>query len=121
MAAQKEKVLIAAAQVFSKTGFDVASLDEIAARVGLKKLRLYFHFKHKREILEACVERAICQWRNAIAGIEENSSGETTLKSIIERTSTVLRLFVIAPFHPCHGCQRRPHAAIMSNSTCMRS
>ncbi len=87
-AAQKEKMLIAAAQVFCERGFEASSMDQIAARVGLKKPRLYFHFK-KREILQACIERAIREWRNVIAEIGDSSSGEVTLKSIIERYADV--------------------------------
>lgn len=86
---QKEKMLIAAAQVFCERGFNAASVDEIAARVGLKKPRLYFHFQHKREILKTCVERALCQWHAAIAEIKERPKREVTLKSIVERYADV--------------------------------
>lgn len=86
---QKEKMLIAAAQVFCESGFNAASVDQIAARVGLKKPRLYFHFKRKSEILKVCVEAALCQWQNAIAEIKERPKREVTLKSIIERYADV--------------------------------
>lgn len=88
-AKQKETMLIAAARVFCERGFDAASMDEIAARVGLKKPRLYFHFKKKREILKACIERANYDWRAVVTEIEDSSSGEVTLKSIVERYADV--------------------------------
>ncbi|MCR6732842.1 MAG: TetR/AcrR family transcriptional regulator [Afipia sp.] len=86
---QKMKMLIAAAQVFCERGSEASSMDEIAARVGLRKPRLYFHFKKKREILKACIERAIYEWRTAVAEIGDSSSGEVTLKSIVERYADV--------------------------------
>ena len=48
----------AAEQVFAERGFRAASMDEIAARVGVTKPMLYEYFGSKDGLLVACVARA---------------------------------------------------------------
>jgi len=59
-------MLAAAAQLFGSNGFCRTTLDDVAARVGLAKPRLYAHFDSKQEMLKACVKRALCQWETVI-------------------------------------------------------
>ena len=53
-----EEILEAAAQAFSKNGYDGTSLAEIARAVGIKTPALYYHFKSKNEILYAYLVRS---------------------------------------------------------------
>jgi AcrR family transcriptional regulator len=53
-----EEILEAAAQAFSKSGYDGTSLAEIARAVGIKTPALYYHFKSKNEILYAYLVRS---------------------------------------------------------------
>ncbi len=53
-----EEILEAAAQAFSKNGYDGTSLAEIAKAVGIKTPALYYHFTSKNEILYAYLTRA---------------------------------------------------------------
>jgi AcrR family transcriptional regulator len=46
----KEKVLKAAIRVFSKKGYDGASMREIAAAARLTKPMIYYHFKDKKDL-----------------------------------------------------------------------
>jgi AcrR family transcriptional regulator len=50
------KVLDAAEQVFAERGFAGARIDEIAARAGLAKSHVYYHFAGKQQIFDALVE-----------------------------------------------------------------
>jgi long-chain acyl-CoA synthetase len=88
---QKEKMLISAAQLFSEKGIAETTLDEIAAGVGLTKPRVYFHFKDKREILNTCIDRALCQWKAAIDEIQASGlrPGEAALRAIVERYAEI--------------------------------
>ena len=58
----RPRILRAAAAIFREKGFNGASMQELAAAVGLTKSTLYHHFPSKqallREILESTVERA---------------------------------------------------------------
>lgn len=46
----KEKVLNAAIRVFSKKGYDGASMREIAESARLTKPMIYYHFKNKKDL-----------------------------------------------------------------------
>jgi AcrR family transcriptional regulator len=46
----KEKVLKAAIKVFSKRGYDGASMREIAESARLTKPMIYYHFKNKKDL-----------------------------------------------------------------------
>ena len=52
---RKEQILDAAAEVFSRKGFDKARMDDIVEKTGLSKGALYWYFKSKDEIFEALV------------------------------------------------------------------
>lgn len=49
--AQRERVVEAAAVIFSKRGFRATSMNEIAAEVGLSKPTLYHYFSNKEDLL----------------------------------------------------------------------
>ena len=49
----RQRILDAAAGVFSEQGYEAASVDAIASRVGIRAPSLYHHFKNKNEILWA--------------------------------------------------------------------
>ncbi|GAB2628887.1 TetR/AcrR family transcriptional regulator [Prescottella soli] len=50
-AAQRERVLAGAADIFSKQGYRATSMNEIAAAVDLSKPTLYHYFRNKEELL----------------------------------------------------------------------
>lgn len=49
--ARRDAILAAAAEIFLESGFDAASMSEIAARVGGSKATLYNYFSSKEELL----------------------------------------------------------------------
>jgi AcrR family transcriptional regulator len=55
----KEKILIAAAQIFSEKGYHAASMQEIASAVNLQKASLYHHISGKQEILLELLDQAL--------------------------------------------------------------
>lgn len=57
--AQRERVLSASAQIFSKRGYRATSMNEIAAAVGLSKPTLYHYFRSKEEILVRLYENVM--------------------------------------------------------------
>ncbi len=48
--AQRQRILQAAAEVFSERGFSGAGVDEIARRAGVNKAMLYYHVGDKRQL-----------------------------------------------------------------------
>jgi AcrR family transcriptional regulator len=55
----REKILEAAAQIFSQKGYHATSMRDIAQAVQLKKASLYHHISSKQEILLALLDRAL--------------------------------------------------------------
>lgn len=55
----REKILEAAAQIFSEKGFHAASMQEIASAVNLQKASLYHHISSKQEILLELLDLAL--------------------------------------------------------------
>ncbi len=50
-AAQRQRVLRASVEIFSRRGYRATSMNEIAADVGLSKPTLYHYFRNKEELL----------------------------------------------------------------------
>lgn len=57
-AERERQILDAAVQVFTERGYQVASMDTVAERVGVTKPVLYTHFGSKEGLLLACIARA---------------------------------------------------------------
>lgn len=55
----RESLLDGVIEVFTTRGYDAASMDMIARRLGLSKAALYHHFESKEQMLELCLERAL--------------------------------------------------------------
>ena len=55
---QREEILDAAASVFAQQGYDAATMDAVAQRVGLTKAALYYYVPGKAELLAAVCSRA---------------------------------------------------------------
>ena len=59
-AAGREKILNAALYLFSRKGFAATTTKEISSRAGVAAGLLFYHFKTKREILDAILaERSL--------------------------------------------------------------
>lgn len=52
----KDRILLAALDLFSEKGYDEASIDLIAKAVGIKGPSIYAHFKGKEEILDSLID-----------------------------------------------------------------
>ena len=51
----KDKILLAALDLFSERGYDEASIDLIAEAVGIKGPSIYAHYKGKEDILNSLI------------------------------------------------------------------
>ncbi|MCI2416674.1 TetR/AcrR family transcriptional regulator [Saccharopolyspora sp. K220] len=57
-AERERQILAVAEQVFAADGYQAASMDNIAARVGLSKPMLYEYFGSKEGLLLACLQKS---------------------------------------------------------------
>ena len=51
----KDRILLAALDLFSERGYDEASIDLIAEVVGIKAPSIYAHYKDKGDILDSLI------------------------------------------------------------------
>ena len=72
------RVLLAAAEVFARTGFLAASMNDIVEAAGVTKGAVYFHFPSKEALAVAIVEEQFAQWPAVVAAIIENSPDALT-------------------------------------------
>lgn len=68
---KRQKILDCAARLFSRKGYEKASVEEIAAELNLNKASLYYYIKSKNEILYYIQEQAIAQANEALEKILE--------------------------------------------------
>jgi AcrR family transcriptional regulator len=72
------RVLVAAAEVFARTGFLAASMNDIVEAAGVTKGAVYFHFPSKEALAVAIVEEQFAQWPPMVAAIIEHSPDALT-------------------------------------------
>ncbi|MGQ0625842.1 MAG: TetR/AcrR family transcriptional regulator [Sporichthyaceae bacterium] len=81
--AQRESAMLDAAEaLFGEHGYAAASMDEIAAQVGVSKPMLYHYYGSKERLFLACLRRARTSMREAIlAGAAAGESAQGQLYS----------------------------------------
>lgn len=67
--ATPERLLDAAQAEFAAAGFERAKLADIAARAGITRPSLLYHFGSKEELYRACVERSFGRLASALATV----------------------------------------------------
>lgn len=86
-----QRVLEAAEQVFAEQGYGPAKLADIAARAGIRRPSLLYHFKSKEELYAATVERSFSNLGVVLqAAMLSEGSFEERLLETAERYATFL-------------------------------
>ncbi|WP_114952223.1 TetR/AcrR family transcriptional regulator [Sphingosinicella terrae] len=98
-ATTRDEILIAADDLFYSEGLSAVSMDRIAARAGVTKKTLYYHFRSKDDLMGAYLEA-----RRAPV-LERYQGWAGTTGSTAERMSRVFRKLAAAASDPSwHGC-----------------
>ena len=97
----RERILDVALELFNEQGYDQTSLREIAARVGVTKAALYYHFEHKEDILlelhlrlHALGREAFDQLGNLEDGPEIVAAWEGLLSQLVDQIISNPELFI---------------------------
>jgi AcrR family transcriptional regulator len=72
------RVLSAAAEVFARTGFLAASMNDIVDAAGVTKGAVYFHFPSKEALAVAIVEEQFAQWPAIVGAIARHAPDALT-------------------------------------------
>ncbi|MGM9486941.1 TetR/AcrR family transcriptional regulator [Ideonella sp. YS5] len=94
-AAKREAILEVASQVFQEMGFERASMDEIASRVGGSKVTLYGYFPSKQQLFLEVAE--YMGGRQLGPAFEELAAGSEDLHRVLRRFGEKFLAFVSTP------------------------
>jgi len=56
---QRRRIILAAARLFCRQGYDRTTVRELAADVGMQSGNLFYHFKNKDDVLEAVMREGV--------------------------------------------------------------
>src|ERR1700759_762818 len=81
---RQEELLDRALEMFLESGFELVTLDAIAAALGMTKRTMYARYRDKRALFLACVQRAIDAWVMPVGQLRAAETGdlETTLVAV---------------------------------------
>ncbi len=89
---REELILQALEDILLEKEYQDASMDEIAARVGIAKGTLYLHFARKEDLVVALVEREMQRFLGVIEDATASSTtARATLEAILRAMHTGLR------------------------------
>ena len=86
----KQKLLDAALDAFSETGFQGTSTRNIAERAGVHHPLITYHFKNKEELWRAAADRIFTEFNAALAAAAQAQAGECPKA----RMSAMIRAYV---------------------------
>jgi len=81
----RQQILDAARRLFSDRSYLGVSMSEIAARLGITKAALYYHFSGKREIYQGVLEEVLVDLRELLVTDEEQVPPAERLSGMVKR------------------------------------
>lgn len=81
----RDRILEAALDIFSREGFRGASIDEIARHAGMSKPNLFYYYKRKEDIYQALLNRILEGWAEPLEHINADGDPQSEIISYIRR------------------------------------
>ena len=102
-AVSRERILQVALETFAQKGYSAAGVDALAARSGIAKTAIYYHFGSKEGLLAAAIERASSAWIEGIrSAAQEGDSPDDRLRralagmrAMVEERPWILKLIQV--------------------------
>lgn len=69
-----KRILTTSLELFTRHGIQFVTMDMIARELGMSKKTLYVHYRKKKELLQACIERRIVEGRTKQRAIMDSAS-----------------------------------------------
>ncbi|WP_088182835.1 TetR/AcrR family transcriptional regulator [Sphingobium sp. Z007] len=87
---KREAVLLAAVRMFNARGYHAASLDDVAASLGVSKPTIYHYLGNKEQVLVECVNRGLSMLREAAdKAADAPGSGHDRLRAFLLRYACI--------------------------------
>ncbi|MFI9191653.1 TetR/AcrR family transcriptional regulator [Streptomyces californicus] len=85
---RRQLISEAAGRVFSERGYHAASMEEIAARVGISAAALYRHFPNKYALFSACADTMVDRLTEALDEVPSEAGLRETLLPVVRVSVT---------------------------------
>lgn len=96
----RERLLLAASDLFCRQGINATGVDAVVAAAGTAKTTLYKAFGSKEGLVEAVLEREGDQWRKWFVAEVDSIPGDATNK-LVNLFDVLKRWFCEENFHGC--------------------
>ncbi len=94
--ARREAIIDAAAKLFQEMGYEGASMNELAKRLGGSKATLYSYFPSKEELFVAVVQAyATLHLSDAVHGLLDDPDNEAGLETTLRRFGEQMLLILV--------------------------
>jgi AcrR family transcriptional regulator len=88
---RRQKILNHARDVFARSGYHEAKIEDIVAAAAIARGTFYLYFKDKRTIFEEIVDRAFTQIGMAIVRVDPRDPGRTVADQVHENIRRIVR------------------------------
>ena len=95
-ARNRERILSAATEIFSRYGFRGATLDQIAERAEMSKPNLLYYFSSKEELYLAVLRNILEIWLQPLKELDEKETPEHEISAYIDQKIEFSRLYPMA-------------------------
>ncbi len=112
LAAREDAIMQAVNRLLAEKGFDLMTVDQVAAEVGIAKASLYKHFPSKEDLAAAAMVRVVERAQAFLAGLPVDARPLEQLKAMV-RWMLELQLAGEMPSLPHHNSSLR--ATLMNN------
>ena len=90
----KERILLAALEMFSQNGYAGTNIRELAASLDIGKSSMYRHFESKEEIWNTLLDRMIAYYAERFGSPEHLPPVPDSLEGLVEMTMRMVRFTV---------------------------
>lgn len=90
----KEKILVAALEMFAQKGYAGTNIRELTASLGLVKSSMYKHFKSKEEIWDMLLDRMIAYYAERFGSAENLPPVPDSPEELVAMTMRMVRFTV---------------------------
>ncbi|MEY3872053.1 MAG: hypothetical protein RLZZ296_1048 [Pseudomonadota bacterium] len=81
--AREDAIVEAVNRLLAEKGFDLMTVDEVAAEVGIAKASLYKHFPSKEDLAAAAMVRVLARAKSLLASLPSDAAPIDQLKAVV--------------------------------------
>jgi AcrR family transcriptional regulator len=85
-----DEIVTTAAAVFRRDGYETGSLDDVAAKLGLRKSSLYYYVRSKAELLYLIFDRAISTALDRLDELAHQTDPQRRLVALVSHQVTLM-------------------------------